>query len=427
MKFRAIFLQAFIGLLFSACPVFAVEISISPLGDGRFSVAGAAMKDTGGIHLIIEYDTTILSGPSVLNGSMLSGTSAMITANTKNPGNINVAILNQAGFNGSGQLFAINFSSRKGVGGISKIIFANAIDTKTAPQQIAVSIIPEAQPGSDIKQPDSGGYLTDRQVSPQTSTAASETLTTGTSTTGTFTTTAATPSIGSISLPGDSMQTEPQKKQEQQPSPPPPEQYRQTSQSAPGAEESRQPEVKPKKTGEMKRIGYVSVLDRFKSYKGDRNPLILAELFSKAIDGEITQVPLITAADGTTTVKLKVLLDLKEDDSAPNFAASEAKILSLRSDEATGRWDIELLPAKGAFTASLSILAGSRLMDIPLATVPPAKSLNFSDKEITAFIKDFGAGKPLYDLNNDGKHDYIDDYIYAGNLLIAGKKPVTGK
>ena len=415
MKLLNIYFYLLCILSLSVCPAFAVELTVSPLGDGRFSVNGAAMDGVAGIDLTINYDSSLLSGPSVIQGGVISG--AMMAANTNNPGTIKVAIISTRAFSGNGQLLAINFASINGSGGVTNI-YAKTIDIKGTQLQTTAFILQEQPPGNSAQQPFSSGFPQDRQTATQsqTTTAATNQLTSA----------SATPSIGSISLPADIMQPDTQKRQEQQTSPPPPEQYRQPTQAVPRAEDDRQAEEKPKKAEELKRIGFVSVLDRFKAYKGDRNPHLLAELFSKAIDSAITQEPLITAADGTSTIKLKVLLDQK-DDSAPNFAASEAKIVSLKSDEATGRWIIELLPAKGTMTASLSILAGNRLMDIPLVTVPQLKSIDFSAKETATFTKDFGAEKPLYDLNKDGKHDYIDDYIYAGNLLLAGKKPGATK
>ena len=415
MKLRNIRIYLLCILTFAVCPAYAVELTVAPLGDGRFSVNGAAMDGVAGIDLTIYYDSSLLSGPSVIQGGVISG--AMMAANTNNPGTIKVAIISTRAFNGSGQLLAINFAGRNGSGGITNVN-AKTIDIKGTQLQTAVFIHQEQPSGPPSQPSDSSSFPQDRQTATQSQTTAAAT--------NQLTSTSATPSIGSISLPTDNMQPETQKRQEQQTSPPPSEQYRQPSQAVPRAEDDRQAEEKPKKAEELKRIGYVSVLDRFKSYKGDRNPHILAELFSKAVDSAITQEPLITAADGTSTVKLKVLLDQK-DDTAPNFAASAAKIVSLKSDETSGRWIIELLPAKGTMTASLSILAGSRLMEIPLVAVPPVKSIDFSAKEIAAFIKDYGADKPLYDFNKDGRHDYIDDYIYAGNLLLSGKKAGAAK
>lgn len=408
----------FCALILSVSPVFAYDLTLSPLGDGRFSVSGTAMKGVGGIRLVIEYDSSILTEPIVSQGRMFSGINAMMSANTNNPGNITVAILNNAGFNGSGQLLTIGFIGKKGIGGINNMRITTTIDTNYAPLSANTIIIPEALPGGSSQPPDTSDYPPDRQSTTQTPPPTSPAP---------LTPAAATPSIGSITLPGDNMQPDTQKRQEQAAAAPLAEQYRQTAQPAAKTEESRQPEAKPKKIEEIKRVGYVSILERFRAYRGDRKPLILAELFSKPIDSNISQEPAIIAADGMAKTTLKVLLDLKEDDSAPNFAAADAKISSLRSDEATGRWIIELLPAKGALTASLSILAGSRLMDIPLVTVPLIKTLNFSEKEMAAFVKDFGAEKPVFDLNNDGRHDYIDDYIYAGNLLLAGRKTGAGK
>jgi hypothetical protein len=50
------------------------------------------------------------------------------------------------------------------------------------------------------------------------------------------------------------------------------------------------------------------------------------------------------------------------------------------------------------------------------------KKLSFSEAETSAFLKDQGAEKPMFDLNRDGKHDYIDDYIYTGHYLLNNKQ-----
>jgi len=76
----------------------------------------------------------------------------------------------------------------------------------------------------------------------------------------------------------------------------------------------------------------------------------------------------------------------------------------------------------------VSILFDNRVIEIPLVLVPPAvKQLSFSEAESVAFLKDHGAVKPAFDLNRDGKHDYIDDYIYTGHYLLNNKQIKTPK
>ena len=192
------------------------------------------------------------------------------------------------------------------------------------------------------------------------------------------------------------------------------------------AEEPRAAEAKAKaekKSGEIRKAGYASVLDRFKTFTGERNIAALAELFSRPVADDARQEPAIAVSDGKQVVRVLTGFTSPDDDSAPNFAATEARILSVKAEEHSGGWVIDLIPAKDTMTATVSILLGNRLFEVPVVTVPPVGNLTFSEKEIAAFLKDSAAKKPGFDLNSDGRHDYLDDYIYTGHYLLGRTSP----
>jgi hypothetical protein len=411
------FLSLIVALCLTATAVLAADISLTDNGDGRFSVNGATMDGVAGIDLSVFYDSTLLAAPVVTQGGLVSG--AMMAANTNNPGTIRVAIISTKTFTGSGQIIAINFPGRSGSGGVTSVN-AKLIDIKGAPVQARV-ILP-----SDTQTVASGGFTSPTesflQQSPTTIQSQQQVATTRTATG-----IAATPSIGTLTLPDEGRQPETPKKQEpavkesvpQEPSQPP---------SAPGskAEESRPVEAKAKaekKSGEIRKVSYSSVVERFKSFTGDRKIAALTELFTRPVADEARQEPAIAVSDGKQIVRVLTGFTAPDDDSAPNFATTEAKVLSLKTEENSGRWLIDLLPANGTMSASVSILLGNRLFEVPVVSIPPTGNLTFSEKEIAAFLKDTAAAKPGFDLNGDGRHDYLDDYIYTGHYLLSRTNP----
>ena len=418
MSFPRVVLIICLTLIVASDCCLALDIYIQPLGDGRYSVNGTQLDGVAAMELNIRYNSSIISAPTVNSGSLITG--AVMAANTNQNGSITAAILRTSPvLSGSGQILGLNFAGHSAPDGITEIS-AKVLDING--RQINTKTYIMLEPSSS-----GSGFITTPGVPFRDipATQGSTTSQTGSATT-TTTTTGMTPSIGGITMPADLMQQEPQKKQEAQAPPPVPAPAQEQYRPSPQPEEPRQT-TKPKQSEELKPIRYPSVIERFKSYSGDRNPQILAALFARKLDDNISQEPQIALSDGSSTLRIKLLLELKDGDSAPNFATSAAKITSLERDDANGQWIIELLPAKESVEASLSILAGSRVIDLPLVVLPPAKGLTFSPEEQTAFAKDSGAKPPRFDLNGDGRHDYIDDYMYAGNLLLMRNKPGGGK
>jgi hypothetical protein len=161
-----------------------------------------------------------------------------------------------------------------------------------------------------------------------------------------------------------------------------------------------------------------SVLERFRTHTGPRTPAALTALFDAPIAAGIRQQPAVVLSDGATPVTISVAVG-SSDSRAPNVAFNGAQLISLKRSKAD-EWDIEALPAVGTWNASLLLLTDSTTREIPL-TVAPAlpKEIDLSERGFIAFLGDAKASaQPPQDLNDDGRHDYLDDFIFAANYLV---------
>jgi len=148
-------------------------------------------------------------------------------------------------------------------------------------------------------------------------------------------------------------------------------------------------------------------------------------LFDEPVSSVIEQDPPVCLSDGTRV--LKVLVQLPEGGTrAPNFALRGASLKSLKKS-GDNRWAIEAAPERGRLEAVLTIVNGEQVTDYPL-TIAPRTNVNLDknratdEADFSLFLAAAGAGKALaYDLNGDGKRDYVDDYIYTANYLVANR------
>ena len=168
---------------------------------------------------------------------------------------------------------------------------------------------------------------------------------------------------------------------------------------------------------------YKGVLDNFREYKGEKSPASFIALFNKEITPTVRQEPAVALSDGKTPLKLRVTLE-KAVDKSPTFSLNGAKLVSLNRD-ASSAWIIEALPQAGTERASLTIMTDSDIIDYPLTLAPPIKDISPAEADFAAFLKDSGAAVPKRDLNGDGRHDYLDDFIYTANYLV--RKGAAGK
>jgi hypothetical protein len=350
----------------------------------------------------------------------------MMAVNTNNPGKIIVAIVSTSSFSGSGPVVTINFTTHTAEGSIS-LVKTDLIDANAG-------VIPSSGSAGTAGSTGSSGFFADAGLpfsNPATTTPERQQQSTQSTSTAT-TAIAAAPSIGTITLPGDpASPAQPQKTAElplaenQQgylATPP-------TREVARSAEKNATEETPPPaatKKADIKQIRYASILERFGNFRGERTLAALTRLYNIPVAEQSRQEPLIVINDGKSLVKIFAKISASDKNSLPTVATKDAKLLSLKYDESAAEWVIELTPRSETIDASVSMLFDNRLIEIPLILVPPvAKQFSFTEVEAVAFLKDFDAEKPGFDLNKDGKHDYIDDYIYIGHYLLNNKQGKT--
>lgn len=356
-------------------------------------VTGSGMDGIAGIELVINYDSSNLSTPTVTKGSLIP--QSMLAANTSVPGVIRIAIISTSPFSGSGQIAAIKFASNSGKGWI-KLVSHSMINA--AAVKIPV----------DSSTPDA-------EVQP-----ASQATTTTTSPS------AATVVLGNVNYTTTQTETPPARVEAQTPEPAAtiyqksaPPQLEPDNANPPPAPVSRQTVTDARVREPGQQIIYKGILDRFKTYRGDKSLPFMAALFRKEISQFVHQEPEVAVSDGKS--RIRIIVDLPNSlQTSPNFALDNATIISARKDSVVkGRWIIEALPETAAWKATLSIIAGEESFEYPLTVTPPlGSSLKADQSGWNVFLKETGTPqKPLHDFNHDGLRDYIDEFIFVANHL----------
>ncbi len=111
-----------------------------------------------------------------------------------------------------------------------------------------------------------------------------------------------------------------------------------------------------------------SVLERFRSYKGEKNRLILGNMFRRS-DATFTQDPPILLADGTARARITIRGPTSGDQS-PTFLVSGGQCVDLRQQD-NGVWSLDIMPDRGSYATSVTILTESSMVEYPLAVAPP--------------------------------------------------------
>jgi hypothetical protein len=176
----------------------------------------------------------------------------------------------------------------------------------------------------------------------------------------------------------------------------------------------------PKTSEHKKTMKHQSVLERFREYKGEKTPETLMALFSAGGEGELRQDPPLVLSDGKTTLNVVVELDSKDN----NFYLDGASLVSLKNKE-KNYWVVELLPKKNALTATITIPRNDQWHVASLTVAPPwdvtgyLSSGKSAEADFRGYLKERGMAKsPGFDLNGDGRRDYIDDYIFTANFIV---------
>lgn len=402
---------------------FGASIAIIPSGNGSFIIQGNSMDGVAGIEINLSYNTSILASPAVTQGSLASG--AMLAANTNNPGSIKIAIISNNTFSGNGPVAKVSFATHKDASSIT-ISSVRMIDIKGLP--VTSGTGPTAA---------ASGFTSSAGIPfSQTSPIAGATNPADPANRAAASASPVSTSLGTVNMPPYVEESSNNK-----PTHPPGEPFQfnepaaatkfqppEDEETVEPAEEESSTTTEEKVTAEkhvtekqavekIKFISYKATLENFRAYTGEKTPAILVALFNNKIAPEIRQEPFVVVSNGKTPVKLVAKLE-RADEKSPNFALNGAKLVSLHKDDASFTWIIEALPNANILRASLTILTDSDIMEYPLTLVPPVEGVSPAETDFAIFLNDSGSAKPKRDLNGDGNHDYLDDYIYTAHYLI---------
>ena len=419
---------AVVMVTFSGTNAYAAAFFISPAGADKFNVMVSDLAGAGAIDLTIYYDKMAYRNPRAEWASWASG--GMAEKNISVPGTIRMVVMSTSPLNSTGPVAAIASISFDRIGTNSPIPSLKVSLVSTNANLMPATVV-DAPAGSDSVTTPPVVTETNSPPVQDTTKPPADPIKTTTPSTITPATISGPTYLGGVTTLQPST---PEEKPKTDTTP-----QREivmpldTPAVASAPEEKREPETAAStaasKEGE-KSVSYKSVLQRFKEFEGERTIKAYTALFAVEGPPGFTQTPPIAVADGIATVVLTVGSGAT-DQRAPNFALKGAKIITLKSAD-EGVWVVEAKPEKGVVAAILTVIRGNGVAEYPLTVTPPVdlktdkSDTAVSEADFSRFLKERGSVKgPKFDLNDDGKRDYVDDYIYTANYLIAMKKVKT--
>lgn len=388
----------------------ASTITISSSGNGVYVLQGTDIEEAAAAEISVGYDGSSLTNPRVTQGALMSG--ALMAVNANAPGTVRIAMVTVHPVTGSGVIATLSFDITAGSSGNirslnAKLANIDGLQLAVAPQVISPPNEPTGPASAQQAQPGSPGSATG--VSSQRNDSKQADRTQGV-------VIVASAAAGATQEPAPAAPTD----NDEQP-----------SSEKPAAQEERavlarkeSPSPDKGETQVRKVHAHKSTLDRFREFKGTPSVDGYLSLLDQDNLLGFRQEPVAALSDGSTRVKL-IFISTPGQRSMSDIALAGAKLISLNRDpDNSNSWIAEILPAKGELSASLSIPQGNMIVVYPL-TIAPAmnvdldKSGRVTKADFDLFQKERGSGKtPKFDLNRDGKRDYIDDYIFTVNYLI---------
>jgi hypothetical protein len=363
------------------------------------------------MDIVLTYDTASLFNLRLQNGGLISG--ALTAVNDRVPGTVRMAIIRTTPMQGSGVIATLTFDRKGTAAGKLTVQSVRLSDLNGKP----VSASGQGANAADTGTTASGQSSQEQQGDSSSASSAG-------------TQPVPAPGVPIIVLPsagGTDIASEATETMEQaapiEQAEEPVELARKTDR-----ETALSPEAKEKSTHKRK-----SVLERFQEYTGARTAKAYISLFE--LDGAIGfhQEPPVILADGKSAVKVVFISDPGKKD-ASDVAVSGAKLISMKQDpDYTNTWIAEVRPEKDAYKAGVTVSLQKLTIVFPLAVAPARnidldKSGKVTEADFALFLQKRGTQKaPEFDLNNDGKRDYLDEYIFTANYLAAGGGRKAGK
>jgi len=406
-------------VLVCAVPASAVtNLVLSSPGGSGYVLSGQGVEGAAAVECTVTYDPAQLGNPKVELGTLAAG--AMMAVNPNTPGTIRIAIIRTSPMNGSGTIAAISFERKGEKSGRVNVLSAKMITLDGKPLPLSVQVLNPAEPsapasasvpgqGTGLQQGTAAGTGSVAQTQP-----------------------GALPVIGGvIAVPSKQegpARTGDARAQRDQGGPP----ERPVDTKEPARMAKRSDDASPQ-TASRKIYSQRSVLERFQEYRGTPAMKAYLELFEQEGMIGFRQDPPVALADGRSTVRVSFISSSPTRTSS-DIALMGAKLVSFKRDaEFTNTFVIELQPVKGEMSASVSVPQDAVLMVYPLTVarkvdIDILKNGNVDETAFKAFLAERGTReKPKYDLNGDGRRDYLDDYLFTANYLVAREKGKASK
>lgn len=423
---------------YAEAAIINISAKASPTGAAAYSITATDLPESAGIELSITYDDATLEAPQVKSGDLAAG--AIMDANVSASRAVRIVFITAGVIKGSGELASVTFT-RKGNAPVPQPKLSSSVYAATG-TQLAV----QSTAGSDSSA--AGGSAAITTVAGPTDTTEVTGNSSGnmptsfvyqSSQTGTQTGSTVVSNL-TLPAPGDqgAQLREDGRKDGNREDP-----ANQNVPAASGAADRGNAtalvenasvlavtETKSASTRSLLKSNQ-SVLDRFRTYKDIRTVKQLSTLFdvSTLHSAGIVQTPAIIVTDGKSLVTVSI--DLANLADTPSFSLKGANQKSIRRISDKG-WELDALPQKGKSDVRLSIILKGERIEIPLVAVPPLNHTGTALSALSITALDALLAKPLknnipvYDLNSDGKQDYLDDYILVAYWLLK-RQPVGNK
>lgn len=415
----------------------AATVTVTQTAEGIYSVAVANVANAAAIDFVINYDAGALSDPVVNDSQLIAEAGAFRELNTSNPGQLRVVYVSTKGFNKPGTLATVVFTRKGSVPArppkLESEVFS-AAGTRTAVQPIVSQ--PAGTAAGTVSSADTAVTKTGNEIYQNAANMGNLPSRPSTTSTTTF-----DPVNSQYQPSANGLENQPRpdgrfpEKFQEAP-------YDQGQPSSPAVAEETVAPVADKADNKVPDNSAAAVLqnmksvesvaERFRSYKGPRTLKGFAELFDdkQLMAAGFVQTPKIAVSDGKKMVSLKV--PFPADSGVPSFSLKGANLKNIKS-LSDRLLELDAVPQKGKLDVRISIVFKKELAEISLLVVPPVSTglLELSDTDLEkVLLKPDLNNKALpYDLNADGKQDYLDDYILVAHWLLKqqrdNKKPAA--
>ena len=437
--------------------VAASSIVINPTtaGGDVYIVSAVGLVDAALIDFTFSYDTATLANPKVVPGQLAIASNANMEAVTSTEGAVRVVFITDGVFKDRGQLATITFSRVGKLPGrvfdLNADVFSNSSEQVAVEPVIGTSKATIDQPPADQEAADQSEQQAAQKAAADSKAATGATAATSGSDMSNIVDEAArqsqqqqpgayqdsVTSSGNSPLQQESRREEPRRDEQtrqERTGAVPQEADADSTASAVSARDDGAKSSTAKSPIEALALlkGAEMPLQRFRAFKGARTVAGLVPLFdaSAARKAGVDQEPGIAVSDGKQIVT--VTIELAASGMVPNFSLRGANLKSIRpvTDKA---WELDALPQKGKYAVKLSVLLGKDHVDIPLVVIPPLdaamirETRELTEAGVNALLAkvDPMSGKIVYDLNSDGRQDFLDDFILVAHYLL--KNPTTAK